>query len=170
MVLDNITAGKWGDQSSKLNNNFNKTNAEIISLQGIANGGGKLFAAVGDLTTAYPNPVKGMYAYISSTLSFPAEIYSYNGTTWIDTGHTGNGGDAAENVSAVVDGKIVQSVGSDLSLIMSQKAVSDSLLNKVDVLAGKNLLRSYENGKGIYAGGGISDFNSEWVNHYVVSN
>ena len=127
MVLDNITAGKWGDQSSKLNNNFNKTNAEIIALQGIANGGGKLFVTIADLTAAYPKPVKGLYGYVSATLSFPAEIYSYNGTTWIDTGHTGNGGDAAENIDATLSTKIVQGVGKNTDKMMSQKSITDEL-------------------------------------------
>ena len=85
MVLDNIkTSGSWGDQASRLNNNFNKTNAEIVALQGIANGGGKLFETVALLTSAYPNlstKDTGLYAYVSSTLSFPAQIYRWNGTS-----------------------------------------------------------------------------------------
>lgn len=109
MELNNIeSTGTWGDKASKINDNFSKTNAEVIQLQGIANGGGKLFVSTTALATAYPTPAVGMYAYVSATLSFPAEIYIYNGTTWIDTGHTGNGGDSVENINAALSSALNQ--------------------------------------------------------------
>lgn len=135
MVLDNITAGKWGDQSTRINNNFNKTNAEIIALQGIANGGGKLFATVELLTAAYPNLTNsnvGIYAYVSANLTFPAKIYRWNGTAWSDTGQTGNGGDAAENIDATLSTKIVQEIGTNQDKMMSQNAVTSALKNRAN--------------------------------------
>ena len=191
----------WNDESTKLNDNFNKINVETTQLQGIANGGGKIFASVALLEAAYTDlgtSDAGLYGYVQAgkeevvrltftagvttagnilitmggtqysiavttdystaallaafiatqtftgyivsytsgntyidftcntvgvktpplynagstgvtgtieetmagvnSLSFPAEIYRWTGTTWVDTGATGNGGDAVENV------------------------------------------------------------------------
>ena len=71
----------WGTAASVLNENFRKVRDVIESEkvdQSLAKG---VFKTFQDLKTAYPNPPKGSWAYVGT--SFPAYIYTWNGTSWV---------------------------------------------------------------------------------------
>ncbi len=76
----------WGEAASILNNNFRVVKEAIESEnseQSLAKG---LFKSLEDLRSAYPNPVKGDWAYVGT--SFPAYTYTWNGTSWVKSGET----------------------------------------------------------------------------------
>jgi len=71
----------WGTTASVLNNNFNEVRESIESSnseQSLARG---MFKTLEDLSIAYPNPEEGDWAYVGT--SFPAYIYTWNGTSWV---------------------------------------------------------------------------------------
>ena len=70
----------WSTVASVLNNNFDKVREAIESgnsEQSLAKG---IFKTLDDLRAAYPNPEIGSWAYVGT--SFPAYIYTWNGTSW----------------------------------------------------------------------------------------
>lgn len=93
--------GDWGSVAGSLNENFTKILVAVTYLNNIASGGGRIYATLDELKAAYPNPKSGNWGYVSATLSFPATIYQYNGTGWINGG-TGNGGDSVAAVQAAL--------------------------------------------------------------------
>ncbi len=93
--------GDWGRVAGELNENFSKILVAVTYLNNMASGGGRIYATLDELKAAYPNPKLGNWGYVSATLSFPATIYQYNGTEWINGG-TGNGGDSVEAVQAAL--------------------------------------------------------------------
>ena len=74
----------WGTAASVLNDNFDVVREAIESEnseQSLAKG---MFKTLEDLRIAYPNPVKGDWAYVGT--SFPAYTYTWNGTSWVKSG------------------------------------------------------------------------------------
>ena len=59
--------------------------------------------------------------------------------------------------------------GTEEQFAILYETEANRLASKVDVRAGKNLINGYENGKGIYYSGNISDYNAEWDGHYAVT-
>lgn len=71
----------WGTAASVLNDNFEKVREAIESgksEQSLAKG---FFKTLEDLSAAYPSPGEGSWAYVGT--SFPAYIYTWNGTSWV---------------------------------------------------------------------------------------
>jgi hypothetical protein len=71
----------WGSVASALNDNFNLVRDYIEfenTNQSLAKG---IFETLEDLEIAYPNPNEGDWAYVGT--SFPAYIYTWNGTSWV---------------------------------------------------------------------------------------
>ena len=70
----------WGEVASDLNNNFTVIK-DVIEFDNqkntLALG---FFTSLADLREAYPNPVLGNWAYVGT--SFPADYYTWNGTSW----------------------------------------------------------------------------------------
>ena len=79
--------GYWKDTAEALNDNFNRVGAEIDKLQEKTDKAKGLFSSLGNLQTAYPNPVDGDWAYVGTT--FPAKIYIAQEGAWVDSGGTG---------------------------------------------------------------------------------
>ena len=74
----------WGTAAGVLNDNFDVVREAIESgnsEQSLAKG---MFKTLEDLRIAYPNPVKGDWAYVGT--SFPAYTYTWNGTSWVKSG------------------------------------------------------------------------------------
>ncbi|MGL4520925.1 MAG: hypothetical protein ACRCUJ_14980 [Phocaeicola sp.] len=118
MELNNIgKTGNWGALSTLLNDNFAKIIVEVLSLQGMAAGGGRIYSTLANLQTAFPSPKSGNWGYVSSTLSFPATIYTYNGTSWV-AGGTGSGGDSVSSVNAALTSAL-SSLSSSLSTALA---------------------------------------------------
>jgi hypothetical protein len=78
-LISKITT--WGNAASDINRNFSIVKEVIESStkeQSLALG---LFRSLEDLENAYPDPERGVWAYVGT--SFPANIYTWNGTSWI---------------------------------------------------------------------------------------
>jgi len=115
MTLNNIPlSGLWRNIAGFVNQNFEKL---MVALHYVENGGGRMFVSLSALQEAIENPQNGMWAYVSSTLSFPAHIYTYNGTAWIDGG----------SVSAPTDASSVSYRGSNVESELD--ALKDSVVD-----------------------------------------
>lgn len=71
----------WSTVASVLNDNFDEVREAIESgnsEQSLAKG---IFKTLGDLESAYPDPVEGDWAYVGT--SFPAYKYTWDGTSWV---------------------------------------------------------------------------------------
>lgn len=82
LIFKNTT---WGTAASDINRNFSMIKEVLESSsdkQSLALG---LFLSLEDLKRAYPTPENGQWAYIGT--SFPANIYAWNGTSWIISEH-----------------------------------------------------------------------------------
>lgn len=88
MNLNSIpTEGNWNVIASKLNGNFDKVDVELTKIKGatIANKG--YFKTLEELQSAYPSPSMGSKAYVGVT--YPFNIYMWNGSEWENSGETG---------------------------------------------------------------------------------
>jgi hypothetical protein len=149
MNYDNIaTSSKWGDEAAKINNNFSKTDVEILALQGIAGGGGKLFKTLDEVKAAYTSPTKGLYALVSSTLTFPATVYQYDGTQWV-AGGTSSGGESVSAIEAARDEALTEISSTDNILVWK----TDAATTRLQVPSAKRksgLIISYKNNSSVW--------------------
>lgn len=79
--------GYWKDAAESLNDNFNRIGAELNNLSDKTEKAKGMYASLGNLQAAVPNPADGDWAYVGT--SFPAEIYIAKSGVWTDSGGTG---------------------------------------------------------------------------------
>lgn len=72
--------GRWNEISATLNDNFNLIAAELTRLGGAAYKAKGFFDSVDKLTSAYPTPPDGSYAYVGTAQ--PYLLYSFHEGVW----------------------------------------------------------------------------------------
>ena len=81
------TDSNWGDEASKINQNFNQVNTELTTLKNTTSVRQPLFSSVSEAKENITSPYVGQLVLIGSTI--PAPIYRWNGSSWANTGQTG---------------------------------------------------------------------------------
>jgi hypothetical protein len=86
MDFNQINAqSNWGKESEKINQNFQKTDAELEKIKG-ASGAVRWFATLTEMKAAVANPRSGDFTWVGTP--FPGIVHKYNADTgaWINTG------------------------------------------------------------------------------------
>lgn len=88
MKLDDVKSQTtWNDAAERINRNNLKVSTEIAKLQAASYKNKGYFATVESLIASYPTASAGSIAYVGS--SYPYAIYTWDGSTWVDSGDTG---------------------------------------------------------------------------------
>lgn len=137
--------GNFGDIATKINDNFNKMNVAVETVKSnyVAEKG--YYSTVGSLSAAYPSPKPGDVGYVADPASSTGYyIYDVVNSAWHATtveapavtvainNYTPNGG-STKTAQQIDDEKlakaaVVQVKGTSLADVMSQKAVTDELV------------------------------------------
>lgn len=93
MAIDTIaTDTDWGTAAAKINSNFQSVSLDLEKAKNSSTRAKGLFASLTELKAAYPNPIKGDWAVVGTTI--PGLVYKCNTNgVWSSTGQQGGGGD-----------------------------------------------------------------------------
>src|SRR5690554_2499281 len=82
-TLNNIpNSGQWGDAASKLNDNFNKLNQAITTVENKSVNNKGYFPSLSVLNTAFPSPKTGQTAYVYDNATSNYIIYNAVNGLW----------------------------------------------------------------------------------------
>lgn len=126
------TDSNWGTEAPRINQNFQNIDVELEKLKNTTDIRIRWATSLSELQAMVPNPYKGQFAYVGSTL--PAPIYKWNGSSWANTGQTGGGGsiDSSTTYSKAEIDKKLQAQNDSITEIDKKTQELESKINTVE--------------------------------------